>query len=60
MKIPSIISDGEGGISSKRVFGIWCLIVATIGFFTGKQAPELGIFMGAATVVFLGQAFSKT
>ncbi len=60
MKIPSIFSDGEGGVSSKRVFGVWCLLVATIGFFMGRPAAELGVFMGAATFVFIGQAISKT
>lgn len=60
MKIPSMISDGEGGVSSKRVFAIGCFIVAAIGFFMGKAAPEIGVFMAAATAVFLGQAITKT
>jgi hypothetical protein len=56
----STVSSPAGDISSKRIFGLACFIVATIGFFQGKLAPELGVFMGAATLVFIGQAISKT
>jgi hypothetical protein len=54
------VSDQNGDISSKRVFALACFIVATIGFFQGKAAPELSVFMGAAAAVFIGQAISKT
>lgn len=59
-KLLSIFNGPNGEISSKRIFAMACFVVATIGFFMGKGATEIGVFMGAATAVFIGQVISKT
>jgi hypothetical protein len=46
--------------SSKRLYGLVCLLVAIIGFFAGKDTTAIGMFLGAATAVFIAQAASGT
>lgn len=59
-KLASAFKGPNGDVSSKRIFAMASFIVAAIGLFLGKGAPEIGVFMAAATAVFLGQAITKT
>ncbi len=45
--------------SSKRLFGLGCFLAA-VGFGIGGNALLAGEFLGAAVVVFTGQAITKT
>lgn len=56
----NILQDSNGDYSSKRVFGLLSFVVATILAFVGRDATTIGVFMGAATAVFIGQAITKT
>jgi hypothetical protein len=50
-----------GGLSSKRLYGITCLVVAIIlAFAQVDSATKVGIFLGAASAVFIAQAASGT
>ena len=56
----SILQGNGDQLSSKRVFGIGSFIVAVILAFMGKDATTVGIFLGAASAVLIGQAISNT
>jgi hypothetical protein len=49
-------------ISSKRVYGLACLVIATILAFAfqDKAAIVVGVFQGSAAAVFVAQAASGT
>lgn len=56
----NILQDSNGDYSSKRIFGLLSFVVAAVLAFVGRDATTIGIFMGAATAVFIGQAITKT
>lgn len=50
-----------GGLSSKRLFGLTCLIVAVIlALRGGVDGTIIGLFLGAATGVFVTAAATGT
>lgn len=59
-KPKGLLSDPVGDWSSKRFFGIASFLVAVVIAFVMKDATLTGVFMGAASAVFIAQAVSKT
>jgi hypothetical protein len=59
-KILSTIQSPEGEISSKRVFGIACLIQAVIISFVSGDIALTGLWLGTGATVFGIQAITKT
>jgi hypothetical protein len=56
----SLFNGPNGEVSSKRIFGIWCVVVSSVLAFIKGDIATIGIFMGAASAVFIGQAITKT
>lgn len=52
--------DSNGRLSSKRLFGMLCFTVATVGAFLHVESTVVISFLSAATAVFVGQALTKT
>jgi len=60
MKPIGFLKDANGNWSSKRLFATLSFIAAVALAFVTKDATLTGLFMGAATSVFIAQAVSKT
>jgi len=59
MKIMQFLKDPQGDLSSKRLYGIACLIVAIVLAFTTQNEVVLGSFLASASAVFIAQSISK-
>ena len=59
MKI-GFLRDADGDWSSKRLFGLTCLIVAAVATFTGADWQLVGAWLAPAAVVFGVQAATGT
>jgi len=56
MKLMQFLQDPKGDMSSKRLFGIGCFIVAIVIAFTTQNEMALGSFLAAASTVFIAQS----
>lgn len=53
--------QGPGGdISSKRVFGVACLVVAIVVSFTTQDVAMTALWLGTGAGIFGVQAITKT
>lgn len=59
MKLLEFLQGPKNELSSKRLFGLVCLVCAIVFAAVGKEVSA-GEFLAAASVVFLGQAATKT
>jgi len=53
------LKDPNGDLSSKRLYGIACLIVAIVLAFVKNDAVLTGTFLASASAVFIAQSISK-
>jgi len=56
MKISQFLKDPQGDLSSKRLFGIGCFVVAVVAAFTIQNEMVVGSFLAAASTVFIAQS----
>ena len=54
------LKDGDGQLSSKRLFGLACFGVAVAALFMGRPVVEFSPFLAAAVTVFIAQAATGT
>ena len=52
--------DGDGNLSSKRLFGIACLIQAIVVCYVTGDVGMTGLWLGTGAGVFGIQAITKT
>ena len=52
--------DADGNLSSKRLFGLTCLIIAIVTTFTTGDVAQTALWLGTGGAVFGVQAFTKT
>ena len=52
--------DGDGNLSSKRLFGIACLIQAIVVCYVTGDVGRTGLWLGTGAGVFGIQASTKT
>jgi hypothetical protein len=60
MNFWQFLQDKNGEFSSKRLFGMLCLIAAFILGWQGRSAAVVACFTGPAAAVFIGQAVTKS
>jgi hypothetical protein len=58
MKIMQFLKDPQGDLSSKRLYGIACFIVATVIAFTIQNEVLTASFLASASAVFIAQSFT--
>jgi len=58
MKIMQFLKDPQGDLSSKRLYGIGCFIVAIVLAFVKGDAVLAGSFLAGASAVFIAQSFT--
>jgi hypothetical protein len=56
----SLFKGPNGDVSSKRIFGLTCLVVAVVATFTGGDVATIALWLGAGATVFGVQAVTKT
>lgn len=61
MKTLLSLFQGPGGdLSSKRLFGLVCLVIAAISTFTGGDIGIVGLWLGTGAGVLGIQAITKS
>ena len=61
MKALATLFQGPGGVvSSKRLFGLVCLVVALVATFTGSELGVVALWLGTGAGVLGVQALTKT